>query len=106
MTPDKNKEVAEALDDRYSGHHTPSGEFVHTSYRDYSSDAGAVQLLRLMEERPDWYMFRWKIGGRSTKGCTSQSYSEFDYIDASYITTKGKLLEAVWTWLKEKGVIK
>lgn len=123
MTTDKNRFVAEKLglcwhewdrtDNRYPTLRckycgicktNPKG----TSNPDFRSDAGAVQLLRLMTEREDWHNkknnsgFAHKIG---TFGFLLHNVGQF-YIHADYITTKGKLLDAVAEWFKEKRLIK
>jgi hypothetical protein len=96
---DKNKELALLLDDRYGGHHTPDGTFVHTSYRDYSSDDGKVQLLRLMMERKDWTSFNVFLGCR----VHDSGSVDDNFVDVSYITdTSGKLRDACLEWLRKE----
>ena len=58
---------------------------------DFSTDAGAVQLLRLMMERPDC--------DRLLRHITGGIASPERMILAVTITTRGKLLDAVAEWL-------
>ena len=63
---------------------------------DFTSDAGKIQLLRMMSKREDWYLFVHKIG-KYNSGHFYSDYVEIDYI----IGQTGKLRDAAWKWLKE-----
>jgi hypothetical protein len=112
MTIDKNRFVAEklgmcrlnvgSLDDEgictrcgmpCECHHNP----------DFSTDAGTVQLLRLMMKSKDWPDFCNKIGYRFSIGGTYHKESGYiptwkELIPIYYITTPGALLDAVAAW--------
>jgi len=65
------------------------------SIPDFTTDAGAVLLLREMIKRDDFHGytgFQEVVGGL-----------EYDKIAIKYITTPGALLKAVWEWMKEHG---
>ena len=96
---DINRELAELLGDRYSGHSAPDGSFVHTSYRNYASDSGKIELLRLMMKRDDWGDFLGTIGFcRVVTGHGDKIFS--DMIHVSYLLdTTGLLAQAAVEWL-------
>jgi len=109
MTTDKNREVALALGLCWHAPFTPCmpGTWCTCGSLkpfdccpinpDFTSDAGAVQLLRLMMKRlsrDDFFTFIRTVGFGS-------SSDDYWYIYGTYITTKGKLLEAVWLWRRE-----
>jgi hypothetical protein len=105
MTPDKNKEVALAMGIAYPVDDPTQQFYVGGTCIDkllipkpkFDDDAGAVQLLRLMMKRlsrDDFFTFIRTVGFGS-------SSDDYWYIYGTYITTKGKLLEAVWLWRRE-----
>lgn len=63
------------------------------------ADRDRIRLLELMMGREDWEIFKWQVGGVTTKGCTTLNYKKFDYIGIDYITTPGRLLDAAASWL-------
>lgn len=67
---------------------------INESRPNFKTDSGAVQLLREMEKREDWHDFNARVIGSI----------EFplNFIDSRYITTPGKLLDAVVEWFQEK----
>lgn len=59
---------------------------------DFSKGTGIILLLKEMMKREDWRDFRdeWLcIHG--------------DYVPCTYITTPGKLLDAVWEWVRKEA---
>jgi len=114
MTTDKNKDVAEALGlCWHEWKHYFDTNLEESRYRcvlcnswnereehpKFDDDAGAVQLLRLMREflgSGEWHEFLMYIKPTDTEIETyPEAIDEFVY---DYITTKGKLLDAVAEW--------
>ena len=60
----------------------------------FDSDAGIVQLLRLMRGRDDWSEFVFEIGWKAT-----DHRKDIHCVEVPFITTPGALLEAVAAWL-------
>jgi uncharacterized membrane protein len=95
MTTDKNRFVAEQLG--VVPYISPGG-YKRNDVPDFTSDAGAVQLLRLIMNRDDYGVFL-----RDILKCPKVRESNviFEAIWIDDITTPGKLLQAVWEWSKE-----
>jgi hypothetical protein len=68
---------------------------------DFSTDAGAVQLLRLMMGRKDWWVFRNKYGDEHRYNEQSGEYDYEPMIPINLITTPSALLKACYAWFKE-----
>lgn len=61
---------------------------------DFSTDEGAVRLLRELIKRPDWIKLRWHIGvGEERRG-----YNVYEVIILDLITTRGALRDKVIGW--------
>jgi hypothetical protein len=70
------------------GHNVPDTE----DNPDFSQGAGIIRLLKEMMKQEDWEDFLMSVGGHTANGM---------FIRIDYITTLGKLLEAVHEWSKE-----
>jgi hypothetical protein len=68
---------------------------------DFTTDDGAVALLRIMMERDDWWRFVKKIG-LVTIDPDATRERRITYIRQDYIATPGALAQAVDEWLKER----
>jgi hypothetical protein len=77
------------------------GRCFHVSYPDFSNDPGAVQLLRLMMGRKDWWVFRNKYGDEHRYNEQSGEYDYEPMIPINLITTPSALLKACYAWFKE-----
>jgi hypothetical protein len=64
----------------------------HVINPDFSTDQGAVQLLRLMKERENWEGFKFEIASRHIKGSLHSGINNV----VNCITTPAALLNAVW----------
>jgi hypothetical protein len=73
-----------------------NGKIEQTSNPDFTTDAGRVQLLRLMMERVGWTGFHFYLFERLGRKWVS------DTIPIDYILTDGPLVEAVLEWLRNK----
>lgn len=98
---DINRELAEALGVKCRTWTTKGlyGGTYHHSDPDFTSDAGAVKLLRILMEREDWNKFVAELNcyKRDDEG------SFFcDVIPEHYITTSGLLAEAALEWLRKE----
>lgn len=97
MTTDKNRFVAEKLGLCWHG------IVAYAGYNPaFNSDAGAVQLLRLMEEHKDYKEFISSLVESTYvyRGVLKVHHSIFI---KDYITTPGKLLDAVWEWVRKEA---
>lgn len=71
---------------------------------DFTTDAGAVELLRLMMKREDWKQFHRELRGAMIWDEIREAHIYFS-IDVLYITTPGALLDAVadyFGWKEER----
>jgi hypothetical protein len=81
-------------------------KWMDTLIDDFTDDAGAVELLRIMMRQGDWPEFCEKIGYRGSHGGVwdgkhyNPTYEEF--IEVKYVTTPGALAEKVDEFLPEK----
>jgi len=97
---DKNKELAELLGLCWHECNYTVCDYC-TENPDFTSDAGKVQLLRLMMERDDFEDFFDHIKGSFYNQIHLRKEN---MIPLDYITdTTGKLRDACLEWLKEKG---
>jgi hypothetical protein len=69
------------------------------SHPDFSTDAGAVQLLRLMRSREEWEDFKFEI---AVKKHNQESLNSAINNVVDCITTPGALLDAVYEFLGGK----
>lgn len=97
-TEQKNKQVSEWLG--IVPYISPGGHERY-DFPDFSCGAGIIRLLEEMMKREDWLEFCY------TSGCCLVIHNgylkEKHYkVDIDYITSPGKLLQAVWKWAKER----
>ena len=71
-------------------------QHIKGSNPDFSCGAGIIRLLEGMMKREDWIRFVNKIGSLSPSNVRN-----LDRICVYYLTTPGKLLQAVHEWCKE-----
>lgn len=67
---------------------------------DFSQGAGIIRLLEEMEQHKDGKLFFAKLTFPNGPGKV-EAINDDGYISRDYITTPGKLLQAVWQWSKE-----
>jgi len=91
--PQMNEEVARRLGIPFYTWATKGvdGEIYNHSNPDFSTDAGAVQLLREMMNQKDWSEFYLSI------------WEGTENFLRDYITTPGALLDAYLEWERGKG---
>jgi hypothetical protein len=76
----------------------------HVRNPDFSQDAGIIRLLKEMMKREDWDEFSLEVGPPIAKTLGFGRYpleNKSEAINHDYITTPGKLLDAVAEWIKE-----
>ena len=112
-TEDKNRFVAEKLGmcwhkpalnfSRYChkcGKTIPKEDTTGNIVRpDFSTDSGAIQLLRLMEEHPEGSLFFARL---IYSGTNVESIDDDGYIPRKIITAPGALFNAVWEFFGGK----